>query len=159
VAQRATLVLGSSGGRRSVAAEAFFTGIMETALKPGELILEIRLPVQRSAQTHVFAELSRRHGDFALAGLAGLVSLQGDQIAEARLVYFGCVTHAEVAQTLSMALVGHALPLPSVEILEELLRKDLSPDDSPGMRADTKLHLAATITRRALNGLRGANSL
>jgi carbon-monoxide dehydrogenase medium subunit len=153
VAHGATLVLGSRSGRRSVTADAFFTGIMETALKPGELILKIRLPIQRSTQVHVFAELSRRHGDFALAGLAGLVSLEDGRISEARLAYFGCVTHAEVARTLSAALAGQTLPILSAEPLEELLRQDISPDDSPGIRADTKFHLAATITRRALNSL------
>jgi len=153
VAQGATLVLGGRAGRRRVAAEAFFTGMMETALQTGELILEIRLPVQRPTQKHVFAELSRRHGDFALAGVAGLVSLEGHRIAEARLVYFGCVTHAEIARGMSAALVGQALPLPSADALVEVLRRDLSPGDVPGMRAETKLQLAAVITRRKLNSL------
>ncbi|MDB5487269.1 MAG: aerobic-type carbon monoxide dehydrogenase, middle subunit CoxM/CutM-like protein [Reyranella sp.] len=158
VAQKATLLLAGSAGRRKVTAEAFFTGILETALKPGELILEIRLPVQQPAQKHVFAELSRRHGDFALAGLAGLVTLEGGRLAEARLVYFGCVTHAEVARNTSTSLAGQPLPLPSADALEELLRQDLSPSDSPGMRANTKLQLAAVITRRALNALQGTST-
>jgi carbon-monoxide dehydrogenase medium subunit len=153
VASDGVVVLEGRMGRRRVAAADFFTGIMETALRPGELIVEIRLPVQQPAQRHVFSELSRRHGDFALAGVAGLVALDGNRIAEARLAYFGCVSHAEVARTVSAALVGQALPLASREPISDALQSDLEPGDSPGMRADTRLHLAAVITQRVLNGL------
>jgi aerobic carbon-monoxide dehydrogenase medium subunit len=87
-------------------AEAFFTGLMQTALQLGELILEVRIPVQQAAQTHVFAELARRHGDFALVGIADLVTLDGDSISEARLSYFGCADQAAVARDTSATLVG-----------------------------------------------------
>lgn len=154
VAHGATIVLGSRNGRRRVAADDFFLGIMHTALEPGELILEIRLPKQRDSQRHVFGELSRRHGDFALVGLAGLISLAGARIAQARIVFFGCVSHASVARATSEALIGQSLPLQSVEELEAMLREDLSPDEVPGMRPETKLNLAAVIARRTLNNLK-----
>lgn len=153
VASNGVIVLEGRTGRRRVAAADFFTGIMETALRPGELIVEIRLPVQHTAQRHVFAELSRRHGDFALAGVAGLIALDGNRIAEARLSYFGCDSHAQVARTASAALAGQTLPLASRELIANALERDITPSDSPGMRADTRLHLAAVITQRALDGL------
>jgi carbon-monoxide dehydrogenase medium subunit len=127
-------------------------------LRPGELILEVRIPVQRPTQTHLFAELARRHGDFALVGIAGLVTLDGNRISEARLSYFGCVEQAAVARDTSAALVGHKLPLASEEDLAKTLGDDIRPSDSPGMRAATKLALAAVVTRRALNALRMAAS-
>lgn len=153
VAMNGTVVVAGRSGRRRIAAADFFTGLMETSLRPGELIVEIRLPAQRTGETHVFAELSRRHGDFALAGLAGLVRLEGSRIAAARLVYFGCVSHAAVARTVSDAMLGRTLPLAAREAIADALATDLSPGDSADMRADTKLDLAAVITRRALNGL------
>ena len=153
VAHAATVIVGGRNGTRRIAAEAFFTGLMQTALRQGELILEVRIPVQRAEQSPVFTELSRRHGDFALAGVAGLVSLDGDTISEARLSYFGCVDQAEVARHTSAALVGRALPLASAGFAETL-STDIRPADSPGMRADTKLELAAVLTPRALNALR-----
>lgn len=153
VAQGGTVVLAGPRGRRELAAEDFFLGIMETALQPGELIVEIRLPVQRPDQRHVFAELSRRHGDFALVGLAGLVSLEGECVAQARMVYFGCVSHPQVAQATSAALRGLRLPITSFEAVHDCLVQELSPDESPGMRADTKLELASVVTRRQLNAL------
>lgn len=157
VAYEATVVLGSREGRRQVPADDFFLGIMKTALRPGELILEIRLPVQRETQRHVFAELSRRHGDFALVGLAGLVSMDGMRLAETRLVYFGCVSHPRVARAASASLLGKSLSLTSDEIQTALLQ-DMEPEDSPGMRAATKLELASVITRRQLNALKETHS-
>jgi carbon-monoxide dehydrogenase medium subunit len=153
VTHGATVVTGSSTGRREIAADAFFTGLMETALRPDEMILEVRIPVQRADQRHVFAELARRHGDFAMAGIAGLLSLEGARIREARLCYFGCSTRAAVAQAISAGVVGQSLPIAWTTELDDLLGRDLEPGDSPGLRADTKLALAAVITRRALDGL------
>lgn len=152
VALDATLVLGSARGHRHVAAADFFTGLQQTALQPGELILEVRLPVQPGDRRHAFAELSRRKGDFALAGIAALASLDGARIADARVVYFGCVDRAKVARHVSAALTGQTLPIAAID-LAALLARDLDPTDSPGLRADTKRHLAAVLTRRALDGL------
>jgi aerobic carbon-monoxide dehydrogenase medium subunit len=151
VALGATMVLGGSDGTRRVPAEDFFTGLMQTDLRPGELILEARIPAQR--RVHGFAELSRRHGDFAVAGIAALATLDGARIADARLVYFGCVDHAGVARHISAALTDRLLPLGSTAALLELLRHDLNPSDDPTMRSDTKLQLAAALTRRTLNAL------
>ena len=153
VALGATMVLGSSDGTRRVPAEDFFTGLMQTDLRPGEMILEARIPAQRNGRVHGFAELSRRHGDFAVAGIAALATLDGARIADARLVYFGCVDHAGVARHISAALIDQVLPLGSTEALLDVLRRDLMPADDPTMRADTKLQLAAVLTRRTLNAL------
>jgi len=154
VASGATLVLGSAKGKRRVAASDFFLDIMDTALAADELILEIRFPVQANNQRHVFAELSRRHGDFALVGLAGIISADSQKITDAKLVYFGCVTHPAVAVAMSSALKGRSLgdALNDSEI-QACLAQDISPVDNPGMRADTKLTLAAVVTRRQLNSL------
>lgn len=157
LAYEATVVVGSRESQRHVPADEFFLGIMETALRPGELILEIRFPVPHEAQRHVFAELSRRQGDFALVGLAGLVSMDGMRIGESRFVYFGCVSHPRVARSVSASLLGKSLPLTFDEIKTALMQ-DMEPEDSPGMRAATKLELATVITRRQLNALKEMHS-
>src|SRR5690606_2517040 len=148
-----TIVVGSRAGQRRIPADDFFVGMMETALQPGELILQIRFPFQEDGQRHVFAELARRHGDFALVGLAGIVSVAEGQLTDARLVYFGCASYPRLAFATSSSLVGQSLPLESVDVLQGPLNQDLDPGDSPGMRADTRLKLAAVITRRQLNAL------
>src|SRR5262249_28267717 len=112
-------------------------------------------PTTRPGDATVFAELARRHGDFALVGLAGIVTARGGCIDAARLVYFGCVDRAKLAPAVGAALVGIATPQPDASTVKQAIRQDLVPDDSPGLRADTKLHLATVLTHRMLNSLAG----
>jgi carbon-monoxide dehydrogenase medium subunit len=153
VALGATLILGSQAGEREVKAEDFFKGLFETDLRPGELIVAVKFPVMTAGASVGFAELSRRHGDFALVGLAAVVTMQRDRIDKARLVYFGCVDRAKVAQAVSAAVAGQTAPLPDVSSFEAAIGQDLDPDDTPGLRADTRIHMAKVLTRRVLNSL------
>ena len=155
VALGATLVLGSVKGERAVKAEDFFTGLFATDLRAGELILAVRFPVMQTGTTIGFAELARRHGDFALVGLAAVASMQRDRIGKARIAYFGCVDRARLARSVSAAVEGLATPLPNAAAFEAAIRTDLAPEDTAGLRADTKLHMAAVLTRRVLNSLSG----
>jgi len=153
VALGATLVLGSAKGERQVKAEDFFKGLFETDLRAGELIVEVKFPEVPTGTSTGFAELSRRHGDFALVGVAALAILRADEIESARIVYFGCVDRARVAASVSAALSGAAVPLEDASPYVAAIRNDLEPDDTPGLRADTKLHMATVLTRRALNSM------
>ncbi|MEA2946387.1 MAG: aerobic carbon-monoxide dehydrogenase medium subunit [Alphaproteobacteria bacterium] len=153
VALNATVVLGSLAGEREVKAEHFFTGLFETDLRPGELILAVKFPLPPAGTVVGFAELSRRHGDFALVGLAMTATLERDRIAGARLVYLGCVDRAKVATSTSAAVVGLQLPLTDGAALAAAIGTDLSPDDMPGLRGATRLHMAEVLTRRVLNSL------
>jgi carbon-monoxide dehydrogenase medium subunit len=155
VALGATLVLGSVKGERAVKAEDFFTGLFATDLRAGELILSVRFPVMQTGTKIGFAELARRHGDFALVGLAAVASMQRDRIGKARIAYFGCVDRARLARSVSAAVEGLATPLPNAGAFEAAIRADLAPEDTAGLRADTKLHMAAVLTRRVLNSLSG----
>ena len=155
VALGATLVLGSAKGERQVKAEDFFKGLFETDLRAGELIVEVKFPEVPTGTSTGFAELSRRHGDFALVGVAALAILRAGEIESARIVYFGCVDRARVAASVSAALSGAAVPLEDASPYVAAIRNDLEPDDTPGLRADTKLHMATVLTRRALNSMVG----
>src|ERR1700722_7925959 len=149
----ATIAVVGSAGEREIKAADFFTGLMETALRPGELIIAVRFPVPAPNTRFAFGEFSRRRGDFAVAGIAASALIGRGCIDEARVVYFGCVERAKLAAQVSAALRG--LPLPTADI-EEVLRAvehDLDPDDMPGWRASTQLELAKVITRRALGEL------
>jgi carbon-monoxide dehydrogenase medium subunit len=153
VALGATLVLRSVAGERKVKAEDFFKGLFETDLRPGELIVAVEFPAVVADAVTGFAELSRRHGDFALAGLAAVVVMKDGRIGDARLVYIGCADRAKLATEVAAAIAGLRTPLSNNRPFEKAIRGDLSPDDTPGLRADTRLHMAAVLTRRVLNNL------
>jgi aerobic carbon-monoxide dehydrogenase medium subunit len=151
----ATLELGSLKGERAVKAEEFFKGLFETDLQPGELIVGVKFPAMQTGAMIGFAELARRHGDFALVGLAAVATMQRDRIGNARIAYFGCVDRAKLAPSVSAAVDGLALPMPNAAAFEAAIRTDLRPEDTPGLRANTKLHMATVLTRRVLNSLSG----
>ena len=153
VALGATIVLGRQGGEREVAAEDFFKGLFETDIGRGELIVAVKFPIPAAGTSAGFAELSRRHGDFALAGLAAMATVQRNRIASARLVYFGCSDRAKVAKSVSAAVAELDWPLPDHSAVEAAVKQDLLPSDTPGLRADTRLHLATVLTRRVLNAM------
>ncbi len=155
VALGAQLVLGSLAGEREVKAEHFFKGLFETDLRPGELIVAVKFPILPPNVSVGFAELARRHGDFALVGLAGVATVPRGRIETARLVYFGCVDRPKLAQAVSAAVAGLATPLQDTSAFDRAIHQDLTPEDTPGLRADTKLHMATVLTRRVLNSLSG----
>ncbi|MBX9823956.1 MAG: xanthine dehydrogenase family protein subunit M [Xanthobacteraceae bacterium] len=153
VALGATLVIAGPTGERRVKAEDFFKGLFETDLRTGELIVAVEFPVVRAGTATGFAELSRRHGDFALAGLAAVVTIENGTLGEARLVYIGCADRARVAKAVSKSLAGLRVPLADTGAIGAALRQDLAPEDTPGLRGDTRIHLATVLTRRVLNGM------
>ena len=99
VALNARLVIGDSAGEREVEAQAFFKGLFETDLAPGELILAVKFPVPGANAVAGFGELARGRGDFALVGLAAVAELDCDhRFGSARIVYFGCINRATIAK-------------------------------------------------------------
>lgn len=151
VALAATLLIGSSRGEREVKAESFFTGLFQTDLRPGELILGVRFPAPDVQPASGFAELARRRGDFALVGVTAVATVERARVHNARLVYFGCIDRARLARSVSAAIEGLQIPLADDAGFEAALADDLQPDDTPDCRGTTKLHLAKVLTRRVIN--------
>lgn len=98
----ATMVLASTRGRREVAAVDFFTGALSTAVEPDELLAQVVLPVAKPGEGFGFGEFARRHGDFALAGVAVRVRTHSAS-PEARITCFG-VSDAPVSADVSALL-------------------------------------------------------
>ncbi|MGE3936192.1 MAG: xanthine dehydrogenase family protein subunit M, partial [Rhodospirillaceae bacterium] len=110
VALGATLVLAGKAGRREVPAAAFYRGLFDTDRRPDELLVEARVPVQPAGAVSGFAELSRRHGDFAVVGLAATGSVANGALAALTLVFMGCVDRPRPAVQVAAALTGRPLP-------------------------------------------------
>ena len=85
----AELVIRGSAGDRVVRAAEFFVGFMTTALQPGEMLIEVRMAAQAPNSGWAFEEFSRRHGDFAIVGIAAMVAVEGDRFRSARLAACG----------------------------------------------------------------------
>jgi carbon-monoxide dehydrogenase medium subunit len=146
----ATVTVAGPAGVRTVPAEDLFAGALMTSLADDEVIVDVRFPVPTRWG---FAEFARRHGDFALAGLVATARLDAGRLASPRLVYFGCAERAHPARATIAALDGAAWPLQDGRFFESALAADLSITDAPGLRADTRLHMAQVLTRRVVNSL------
>lgn len=146
----ATFVLHSAGRRREVAAGAYFKGLYETERRPDELLVEAFIPVEPPKSVSVFLELARRHGDFAIAGLACHLRLDGDRVDAARLVYFGSEDKPTLATAAAALLVGKRLDPEVGDAVAEALGDDLDPIANAQGGARLRLHLQRVLTRRAL---------
>lgn len=85
----ARLTVTGPGGERQVPAAEFFSGAMTTALGPDDILTAVRLPVAAAGEGFGFAEIARRHGDFALAGVVTRVVVRGGGVTGAVLTGFG----------------------------------------------------------------------
>jgi carbon-monoxide dehydrogenase medium subunit len=146
----AGIVVESVRGRRTIAADDFFTGLYETAREPDELLVEVLIPPQKPDRVSVFMELARRHGDFAIAGIACYARVADNVITDARLAYFGSEAKATLAAR-TMALIN-GKPWPgNVDAVNTALGKDLDPIPNTFGSAAMKLYHQRVLTRRVLD--------
>ena len=151
VALDAALVLVSPSGERRVPARDFFTGLLETALRPDELIAALEVPVATAATRGTIMEIARRSGDYAMAGLAACLTMDATRVTTARLVYFGVGNGPVLARGASAALAGRALDFAAITAAQAALADDLDPPADLHGPPEMKRHLARVLTLRALS--------
>ena len=152
LALNARLVVSSTSGAREVAADEFFIGLFTTAVQPGDLLTEIRIPPPPVRSGFAFQEISRRHGDFALVGVAAAVQLDANgRCADARIALLSVGDRPMLAGQASKALVGQ---LPSAESVraaaDAASTLDIDPSSDIHASARYRRQLANVLTRRVL---------
>jgi aerobic carbon-monoxide dehydrogenase medium subunit len=133
-------------GKRTVKADAFFKGLFETALRPQEMLTAVRVPAADKNTRVGFAELARRHGDYAIVGLAATARADGKRVADVRLAYFGVGNTPVRARKAEAALAAGNIDA-AVNAL------DLDPNDDVQATAKVKKHLAGVLLRRVAKQL------
>lgn len=150
VALGATLILASRAGRRRIAAKDFFHGLYATDLKPGEVLVSAEFPVQAPGYRSHFAELARRHGDYAMVGLAAHGRVSGEKLSDLRLVFFGAGTKPVVAAAAARVLEAQPMTNAIMAGATAALATDLDPPDDLNETGATKLHLAGVLLGRVV---------
>lgn len=145
------VVLRSVRGERIVSADDFYTGYLTTALDPDELMTEIRLPAQPSDTGVAFLEVSRRHGDFALAAVAACVALTPEgRCSLARLVVAGVDGVPYQHLGAEKALIGTTLSKDDLEEASRLMVANLKPQADLHASSDYRKQAARVLAARAL---------
>jgi carbon-monoxide dehydrogenase medium subunit len=138
--------LASVAGTRTVPAAEFFVGPLESAVAPAELAVAATFPAPPPRSGSAFVEISRRAGDYALAGVALTVTLAGDGLVDtARAVYLS-VGPTPVLVDLTDAVSGSSVDWSSAG---SLAQATVEPDDDIHATADYRRHLVGVLTQRA----------
>lgn len=149
----AEFMLRSARRERTVAADDFFVDIFESAAEPDELVEGVRFPALDDGAGYAFVELARRHGDFALVAVAGLLGLGADgRIGMARLVLGGVDTRPVRARQTEEALIGQP---PSEELFREagqIAATNIAPASDLHATARYRTSVTAVLVERALQG-------
>ena len=152
VALDARFRLRSVQGARWVAASEFVTGLFATALGPNELLVEIAIPPTAPRSGSAFSELSRRHGDYALVGVAVHVTLDdNERCSDARIVLLSVGDGPVSAEKAARALHGQAATNAVIaEAAVTAAERDIDPPADIHASTAYRRRLANVLTRRAL---------
>lgn len=158
VALDAAIVARGPTGERRIAATEFFKGIYETALSPDELLVAVEVPIAGQGSTYFFQEYARRHGDYAVVGLAARAVVAAGRFSDLRLGFFAVGERpllATAAAKLINASVTPALLAEAATALVDELEPQEDQQASPAMRR----HLATVLLRRCVAALLARSEL
>lgn len=144
------MVIQGRDGQRKVAADDFFQGLFETDLEENEILVGVEVPKIPEGERTAFMELARRHGDYAIVGIAVQGRLDGDSFADMRLGFFGAGDQPILAKSANAALNGQPNNEDTIKKAQDALDADLDPMPDLNGPAEMKMHLARVLTKRAL---------
>ena len=147
--------IANAGGTRTVAAGDFFHGMFETSLGADDILVAAEFPRAGAGARSAFAELARRHGDYAIVGLAAHALIKEGQLENPNFVFFGVGDRPVRALQAQSALAGQEVSDASVKAAQEALAADLDPPSDIVGSGPFKLHLARVLTERVLRDLAG----
>jgi carbon-monoxide dehydrogenase medium subunit len=142
----------STEGERWVEAKDFFHGMFTTALAPEEMLVEVLLPPMPKRSGSAFLEFSRRHGDYALMGVAAIVRLdEKGACAEARLVFLNAGDGPLPAPQAAGMLTGRKIDARTAEAAAaHAAEKEIEPLGNLHASPSFQRHLAKVLGRRAI---------
>lgn len=155
----ATLILTGVAGERAVPARDFFRGFFATALQPGELLTAVRVPGAPPGTGSAFLEVARRHGDFALCGVAAQVQLDpAGRVTAVWLGLTGVGPGPVVPADACAVLVGELPTAGAIAAAADKAAAACDPEDDIHASAEYRRHVAGVLTRRALTAAIAAAS-
>jgi carbon-monoxide dehydrogenase medium subunit len=144
------VVVRGPGGERVVRPEQLFQTYLTTSLAPDEILTEVRLPAMPAGAGHAFEEFARRHGDFAIVGIAALVVRDGARCVRARLATAGAGPVPLRLRAAEEILEREGLGPEAIRAAADRAGELVQPDADIHASADYRRHLTRVLTGRAL---------
>jgi aerobic carbon-monoxide dehydrogenase medium subunit len=147
-----TVVACSLQGERRIAVDGFFTGLYTTELAANEIIVACEVPVAQAGQVFHFTELARRHGDYAVVGLAAKADMATGSMRQVRLAWLGVGSTPLRSPAAEAALEGQALTPEAIDRAVQALRLEIEPLADLTHSEAAKRQLACVLLKRTLLG-------
>ena len=146
----ATMVCRSRRGERRIAAAGFFVDVLTTALEPDEMLTAVEIPKIPAGAGAAFAEISRRDGDFALAGVAAQIALANGRVSDARIAACGVGPAPVRFRAAEEILLDGGCGEAAVAAAADAVAAACDPHGDVHASAAYRRQLAAAMTRRAV---------
>jgi len=158
VAMEGIITVQGPAGQRRIAATDFFLDLYTTDLQPDEIVVSAEVPIASAGEWFAFDELARRHGDYAVAGVAVAARFDGLVAQRVRLGFLGMGLIPLRAPRTEALLSGKVLDETTIEIALLSLKGELAPLPDLTHSSQTKNHLATVLTRRLLTAAHASRS-
>jgi len=147
---RATMIIQGPAGERRISANDFFIDLYTTSLEPDEILVATEIPLATNQEVFYFHELARRHGDYAVAGLAAVAQKQGDVLSQCAFTFFS-VSSKPVMATKAQDLVdGQKLNEEVIGKAVAAARAEIETIADITNSAEAKQHLIGVLLERGL---------
>jgi aerobic carbon-monoxide dehydrogenase medium subunit len=153
IALNADIVLRKRDAARTVSARDFFQGLYQTSRDDDEMISEVLFPVAAPHAVFGFAELSRRHGDFATVGIAATARAASGGLGDLQVVIFGSEAMPLLSGSAAGMTIDAALSDSTLSKIAHGISQDMDPIANHQGRADTKRKQAAALLKRTLRNM------
>ena len=150
LAMQATMIIQGPSGERRVSANDFFIDLYTTSLEPDEILVATEMPIATSGTVFYFHELARRHGDYAVVGLAAVAQKQGDILSHCAFTFFS-VSSKPVMATKAQDLVnGQKLNEEHIRKAVAAAREEIEAMADLTNSEQVKEHLIGVLLERGL---------
>ena len=147
----AEIILSGPDGERTVSAKDFYKGLFETAINSDEILTSVKYPINFKDTKLFFDEVTRRHGDYAMAGLVGSIKQKNKINNEINLVFFGTGDKPNEAPKTCEYLLNNEY---NYSDIKDILKTDIDFASDVSSSSDMKAHLSAILVGRMIKELK-----
>ena len=147
----AEIILSGPDGERTVSAKDFYKGLFETAINSDEILTSVKYPINFNDTKLFFDEVTRRHGDYAMAGLVGSIKQKNKINNEINLVFFGTGDKPNEAPKTCEYLLNNEY---NYSDIKDILKTDIDFASDVSSSSDMKAHLSAILVGRMIKELK-----